>query len=741
MKIGRRCFLSFVIGGAAGTALTPLPWKITDDLSIWSQNWPWTPVPEKGEKTYADSVCTLCRGGCGISVKKVDERAVKIEGVKGHPINDGGICILGLSGLQLLYGHNRIKTPLKRTGNRGEGKWQAISWDDALTEVAEKLKEIRENNQPHSVGCILGSRYGTVSALFQRWMQAYGSPNVMVMPSAEDSNELAVQVMQGVEAAVGYDLENADYILSFGSGLIEGWGAPVRTFRANSNWKDSNAKVVQVETRLSNTAAKADQWAPVKPGTESALAMGMAHVIIKEDLYNTAFIDQYASGFHGWKQRVLKDYTPEKTAEITGLDASVIKQMARDFAKAAHPVAICGRGQGHTPIGLNEAMAVHALNALTGNLNQRGGVWAVQTPSYIEWPELVLDGIAENGISTPRIDGAGSDKFPMAKSLLNRFADAVTSGEGGAMQALLISGANPLYSMPGAKAFKAAVDKIPLVVSFSSYMDETAMNSDFILPNHVYLERYEDVPVTAGLTAPIIGLARPVVWPLYDTQHTGDVIISLAQEIGDGVAEAFPWESYEACLEETLGDKWDTMNEEGFWMDSEFQPAAWENAFETASGKFEFGNEAMDLSPEYSALMAEGDKAAYPLVLIPYDSMRLANGYISDPPFVVKTVEDTVLKGKSVLVEVNPATAKELGLTEGRAAKLTTPRGEALVKVHLYDGIMPGVIAVPRGLGHTATDPYMAGKGVNFNELIGPVADETSGLDAAWGIRAKLAKA
>jgi len=114
MKIGRRSFLSFIIGGAAGTALSPLPWKLTDDLSIWTQAWPWTPVPADGEVSYVNSVCNLCPGGCGITARKVDNRVVKIEGMKGHPVNDGGICVLGLSGTQLLYGPWRVKKPLKK---------------------------------------------------------------------------------------------------------------------------------------------------------------------------------------------------------------------------------------------------------------------------------------------------------------------------------------------------------------------------------------------------------------------------------------------------------------------------------------------------------------------------------------------------------------------------------------------------------------------------------------------------
>ena len=162
MKICRRSFLSFLFGGAAGTALSPLPWKLMDDSSIWTQMWPWTPVPEDGEASYVNSSCTLCPGGCGITVRKIDDRAVKIEGMSGHPVNNGGLCILGLSGLQLLYGPTRVKSPLKRVGKRGQGRWEKISWKDAVSQVAETLGDLREKGQSHTVGFISDSDRGTV---------------------------------------------------------------------------------------------------------------------------------------------------------------------------------------------------------------------------------------------------------------------------------------------------------------------------------------------------------------------------------------------------------------------------------------------------------------------------------------------------------------------------------------------------------------------------------------------------
>jgi hypothetical protein len=139
-------------------------------------------------------------------------------------------------------------------------------------------------------------------------------------------------------------------------------------------------------------------------------------------------------------------------------------------------------------------------------------------------------------------------------------------------------------------------------------------------------------------------------------------------------------------------------------------------------------------------LAAEGDESFYELLLVPYDSMRLASGYVGSPPFLIKALEDTILKGNDVLVDINPATASKLGLSTGQYATLSTPIGSGRVKVHVFDGIRPGVVAIPRGLGHTGENKFLNGKGINYNGLCAPVEDPATGLDAAWGIRAKLAK-
>jgi anaerobic selenocysteine-containing dehydrogenase len=745
MKIDRRSFLSLGIGVAAGTALSPLPWKLTDDLSIWTQNWPWTPVPEIGETGHVNSVCMLCPGGCGISVRKVEDRGVKIEGMNGHPVNQGGICALGLSGLQLLYGPTRIKTPLKRIGNRGADQWEKISWEQAISEIAEKLDGLRTSGNSHTIAGIAGSRQGTVSQLFKRFLTAYGSPNFFHTPSCADTYQLALQYMNGVSGLPGFDLENADVILSFGSGLLDGWGSPVRMFKANTAWRKANARVIQIEPRLSRTAAKADRWIAINPGTEAALAMGVSHVLIKELLFDKEFVDSHADGFEsfvtnkgemkkGFRQTVLENYSPESVARITGIDPSAIILLAREFAKAKAPLALCGKGQGIIPGSLTEAMAVHALNALVGSVNRKGGVFPMPETEVQGWPEVALDPVAAAGMNQMNLIGA----LPNSPCGLNQIPAAILSGKGYPLKALFVLESNPLYTMADSRAVGDAFDKIPFLVSLSSFMDETARYADIVLPNHIYLERTEDAPAPTGFSKPVISLSKPVFKPQFNTKHSGDILILLAKELGGAVSEAFPWKNFEACLEQAMGDKMKTLQKKGYWVDSDAAIPDWKVAFKTPSGKFQFSPAEADIG--FVPVNIEGD-STFPLLLLPYETMRLTGGYIANPPFMTKIVEDTILKLNDSFIEINPKTAQSNQLSEGDFVMLQTPRGQARVRVHLEEGIMPGVVAIPRGLGHTAYDGYIADKGINANRLIGPVQDPVSGLDTAWGIRAKLSKA
>ena len=391
MKIDRRSFLAFVIGGAAGTALSPLPWKLTDDISIWTQNWPWTPVPPRGERTFVASTCTLCPGGCGIRVSKVDDRVIKVEGLEGHPVNDGGLCPLGLSAAQLLYAPTRVPGPMKKVA----GGWQAVSWSSALGDIAYELAELRAQGRPEAVAWISESDRGTTAELCKRLLTVYGSPNYIRTPSLQDPFETAIHLTQGQRAMAGFDIANADFVLSFGAGLIEGWGAPGYMLRARSGLRERGGRMEQVEPRLSKTAAKADRWLPIEPGTEGVLALGLCHVIIQEGLFRKEFVNGRSQGFDLFKKALGESYTPEAVAKATGIDAKSVGDLARAFAGAdtlatAAVLAAGIRSAGDFDLVLcgNES-----VDGATGQVPaQLAEAILMNLRAAVRWPQIPVDG-------------------------------------------------------------------------------------------------------------------------------------------------------------------------------------------------------------------------------------------------------------------------------------------------------------------------------------------------------------
>ncbi|WDP88806.1 MAG: molybdopterin-dependent oxidoreductase [Desulfobacter sp.] len=702
MKIDRRSFLGLGLGAAAGIAVSPVGVKLTDDSSIWTQNWPWTPVPEDGEITYENSVCSLCPGSCGISVRKIKGRPVKIEGDENCPITGGGACLHGIAGLQYLYDPARVKTPLRKNGKR----FEPISWEEAISTVAGKLGEIRENGSD-TLGLITGGAQGSMTGMFRRFLDAFGSSNAFAMPSLDANLELTAQTLHGAGKTLGFDLENSDFVLSFGAGLLEGWGSPVACYKANSSRKERHGKLYQIEPRLSNTAANADKWIPCKPGTEADLALGICAVLLSKNLFAPGV---YPGGLNRFTANVTKQYSPENVEAITGVKAADIEKLAVEFANAKNAVAIPGRGRGDQGQSLREFAAVQTLNALTGRLNKKGGVFIFDKESYLSFPEAAMDEIAEAG--------AGKDKQAAS---LDELVTKINASDAPLLNALFVYNANPCYALRDPKRVKDAFKKVPFVVSFSSYLDETAMEADVILPASTFLERMEDVPSGGGLAKQVVGLARPMVNPVFDTKNPGDALIALAQAMGGTIAESFEWETYEEALEAIAESVWETLSEEGYAVVAEGNPEG------IPTTNFAYMADMPD------AVQAQGDGK---LILMPIDNMRLTG---ASSPFAVKTVSDKVIAGKDVVVEINPATAK--GLKDGGDAVITTPVGKAKVKVFLNEGMMPGVIGMAKGLGHTYDNPYVAGKGVNVNDLIAPVIEPGSGLDAAFGITASISKA
>ncbi|MEW5722817.1 MAG: molybdopterin-dependent oxidoreductase [Thermodesulfobacteriota bacterium] len=805
MKIDRRGFVKFVVGAGVGFHLTPWPWKLMDDVAIWTQNWPWVPrLTRYPAQDFHPTVCTLCEGGCGLFVRVINgERTVKAEGLPAAPVNQGKLCPLGAAGPQYQYSLARFQGPLKRIGARGAGAWAKLDWSQALQEVGGRLADLRKEGKAGSVVMVSGRRSCLTRALAERFMNAYGSPNLVDLPSLAGARAVADKAQFGPGVQVGYDLESTGYILSFGAGLLEGWGSPVQSIRAFNRLQAGGGRVVQIDSRASLTASKAGKWIAVAPGTEAALALGLATIFIADGLYDEKFVGAYTHGFDQFKDLLYKEYTPEKVEAITGVPQETIRQLAHEFAKSQPGVAVAGRGRGDLPTPVYELMAVMALNALAGNINRTGGVIIKKDLPLAEWPELILDQAAQDSLASPRLDLARSEKYPFSESLLHHLVEAIETGPT-PVEVLIIDQANPAYFGADPGAFQRALAKVPLVVTLSSLADDTSYLADFVLPAALNFDGPADVVNPPGLPYPLFGAAEAVLdkGP-FDTRPAGDIYLGLAEAVGGAVAEAMPFKSHREMVARTaaglfasgrglvaeaggissgvlLGDEVSPSqfkDEEEFlkalqaglfWYDPAFEFGRLEGVFKTETGQFEFlsqtlqtalagfvgrkgeaaaleelgvtlGGEAAYL-PHYEPVVPSDPEKTLPLLLVPVEQFKLVNRFIGNAPYLTKSLEDITLKENDLVVEVNPETARELHLSNGDRAVLKTRKGQFTVRVYLYQGARPGVVYAPLGLGHHGFDLYLRGKGANPMEIVEPITDPLSGEALWWGTRANLIK-
>src|SRR3990170_3828307 len=549
MTISRRTFLK--ASGATGATVAVA--SVTPPLLA--------PLFEEGqteataqalEEEWLPSVCLQCPAGCGIRVRVVNGRAVKIEGNPLHPINEGLLCPKGQGGLQFLYDPDRIKTPLRRAGERGSGQWEPITWEAAIAEVAAKLKEIRDRGEAHTMVFMSGRNRGQMGGFIDRFVAAYGSPNGVGHSSiCEDGSPQAHYLTQGFKSYAGYDWVNTNYVVSFGGSFLEAWRPTTLLLRSYGHMRrgrPNRFKLVHVDTRYSVTAAKADEWIAIRPGTDGALALAMAHVIIRDDLYDHEFVENRTHGFEEWSKLVLDEYSPQWAEEETGVGAETIERVAREFATSKPAIAAGARGSSMQPYGVYTRTAIHALNALVGSIDVPGGVTVQKGPPLTQDPDAVQDDVAKAGVEQPRIDYAGTKRYPLAGKVYQNIPEFAT-GEGPYnANALLLYYTNPAFSTPDVARVRKALEQIPFIVDFTPFMSETAEYADLILPDDTYLERWHDDVIYPSLGYPVIGLRQPVVERLYDTRHSGDALIQIAQAIGGSMGQSFPWPDFLAYL-------------------------------------------------------------------------------------------------------------------------------------------------------------------------------------------------
>jgi anaerobic selenocysteine-containing dehydrogenase len=595
-------------------------------------------------------------------VRTVAGVPVKIEGNPLHPVNRGALCPRGAAALESLYDPDRLISPLRRVGPKGTDEWEALSWDEALVALSGPLAELRSRGRPQALALIGGEYRGLTDRLWDRFARAYGSPNYVRLRnlSPEVPEDVAV-LMHGEKNPISYDLRETSFVLSFGCNWLEGWRSPVFQMQAYGHMRqgrrEGRAEVAHVEPRLSYSAAKADLWIPVKPGTEGILALGLAHLILREQLYDDDFVSNHTFGFEDWvdsdgkehkgyKRLVLEEYTPVRVSEMTGTRPETIVTLARRFAGSRPAIALGDNRSALEGHDLFTRMAIHSLNVLVGSIGVSGGVLPGRKPPPLTvWPELELDEIAAAGLKSPRLDGAGKGERFLDTDAPGGLVEAVLEGESSPVEILILHRANPLYGRAGKENFREALEKIPLVVSLSGVPDEVSRYADLILPEHHFLESWQDdlVAHLPGFT--LFGIGQPVTKPLYDTRNPCDLILNLAEGVGGSVAASFPWESYEGLLEDsarglfednrgyvisTPADEllrevlqregyrvpefeafdgfWESLVAKGAWWDPAVPIESARHRFYTPSRKFEFYSQALET--RLNEVVASGERLA-----------------------------------------------------------------------------------------------------------------------------------
>jgi anaerobic selenocysteine-containing dehydrogenase len=662
--------------------------------------------------------------------------------------------------------------------------------------VALRLGDLRSAGQSHTVAFLHGETRGQMRGLIQRFMSAYGSPNVISQESLYEATcRAAVFLSQGINGVPVYDLNNANYIMTFGGNLLESSRHVIGALGAVAfmrRGRPQRGKLVAAQSRMGLTGIKADEWIPIRPGTEGALALGIANVIINSNLYDAKFVRDFTFGFEdfedeggqthrGFRSLVLEEYGLERVEFITGVPAADIARLAGEFATNRPAVAVLPTDPGGLASGngLYSALAIHALNALVGSIDSVGGVLVQRFPNLTAWPDLAADATAAAGLAKPRIDGAGTTALPLAASAYQVTADAILADQPYPINALLLYNANPVYDAPDGARFARALKKVPFVVSFAPTLDESAAHADLILPSSVFLESWGD-DFVEGTGYAGVSLRRPVVQPITDSRDPGDVLLKMAKNLGGSVAQAFPWNSYLEVGRFRLsgaGCDWAKLEENGVWSEMVYFNAApgsraWGNVVgrdrlnAPRDGRFDlYSRELAALFAGYDARRAPddlaclphfvlpvqadggGDAGSFPFQLISQTLITQTRGWQGILPAIQECYGLQSHRKWSSWVEISHQAAESLSVHEGDLVWVESPVGRVQASVHVTEGLWPNAVYMPPGQGHRTLvrwglhSPSNLVVGANVNQLLPVSTERLVGAAITSPVQVRITKA
>lgn len=667
----RRDFLKVLGAAGAGASLFGCSTQGAERLLPYV-----TPQEEivPGLSTWYRTTCRECPAGCGMNIRTREGRAIKAEGNPLSPISHGRLCARGQASLQGLYNPDRVPQALVRGS---AGAWEKIGWDDAEQRLVSALAGASGRK------VLLTQTFtGTLDRLIDAWAAAFGVEVIRWDTFGWEALRAGNRLAFGVDAVPVHDFSNADVVISFGADFMETWLSPVdythgfvqaQAFTATDGRK---GHFISVTAHQSLTDMNADEWLPARPGTEHLVALAMARAIVES-----------GRGQAGAASELLNRVDIAQVAEASGLSEERIRAAGRRFANGGRSLAVGPGVQTSHAAATSVAAAVAVLNYVAGNIGRT----------------VHFD-------RTERLGETGTYRD------LRQLVEAMRAGQVGA---LLLYGANPLHSVPGGEDVAAALEQVPFIASFATYLDETSKHAHLLLPDHHFLESWGDYEPRTGFHS----LIQPVMMPVFSTKQTGDVLLSTARRAGvslqtgattyyDYLRERWAQEVYPQAGATAAFDDWwrETLQQGVVVTPAPASPAVSPNAAGLAQ-----------LSLEVPQI--EGGE----YYLVVYPSYRFYDGRLANRPWL-QELPDPVSKLSWVSwVEVNPETAKRLGIDRGSLVEVSTPHGRATLPAWIHPGMRPDVISVQLGQGHDELGRYAAGRGVNAAAFLAPIVEESSG--------------
>jgi len=688
------------------------------------------------------TTCSLCAAGCGILAYLDGDRCVQILGNPDHPVNKGGICARGLAGLNLVYDPERLLFPMKRIGQRGEGRWTRITWDEAHEIMISHIRQINQGGQNSKF--VLDQ--GQSDPLLDRFIQAMKISSIIDRPALNRKNrEIAFRKMTGSLLPLP-DFSKSRTILNFGANPFAHHDQFITMARRLMKARTENgAKLISFDVRMSETAAKSDLWVPVKSGTDGIVALAMAHTIVKNDLVDTNFLSKNTNTSLSTLKSQLSDYTPSRAEEESGIKSSLIEKIAVEFATRKPSAAIAGGGVSDQRHGVRNTWNVFLLNWLVGS------------------PQSTFSRSREIQ-KTETLKGTG---------------DLIESGS--AVNIYLSYKTNPVFdevNNQAVKRFFTDETKVNFLAVLDTHMTETAMLADLVLPAATYLESWglESVPSldqtsVLNLRQPVVSLQGPakilrspdfemgkIINPSFlprgESKEVGNVCIEWARRIGGKVSAGFSakntLEFYSQKIKHmpnaaALGG-FASLKNTGFWIEG-FGP----QSLKMPPGKTDLGKIDIKSLPDHKNKNPKPTQTNSDFFLTTYKTGFFAHE-TNNSKWLREMAHDNPLW-------INRSAAENLGIHSGDLLRISSANASLVTKALVTDRIHPDSVALAQGFGHTATGRIAKaerfkssdedtsllwwekeGKGVNPNELIVGHRDPISGVFSTKNTPVKIEK-